>query len=562
MARIFLLFLVAAARFCLAQPAVSPHLKVAMRDGVRLCTTVFRPAAEGRFPAALLRTPYGKPAEINAGIRAFLECGLAVVVQDVRGRHDSEGVFRQYLQEQADGADTLSWIVRQPWSDGNVGMFGGSYVGIQQYRVALAGHPALKALAVSVAGWDEYLDRFYSRGGAFKLGHRLQWIAENYRKPDRPIPDFELLVRHLPLRTADRFATGATLDFFQAAISHPTYDDYWSSLSTRLQADRIRIPVHIATGWYDNFAESDLEMFASLRARGVPARIVVGPWGHNLSASMPEADFGPEARVPVRSLEVEWLSAHLRRNGAQPKPGLRYFLIGANVWLESGRWPVEGMTPTPFYLTSRKSARTSAGDGALLASPTWRSRSDRFMYDPASPVPTRGGAVCCNLRRFPWGPMDQGAVESRSDVLVYSTPPLKENLRVTGPVSAVLYVSTDAPDTDFTAKLVDVYPDGSTRILCDGILRLRYREGLDRAVPYKPNTIVKITVPAGVTANEFAAGHRIRLEVSSSNFPRFDRNPNTGGPVASETQFRKAVQTVHHGRRHPSHLLLPVIPVR
>jgi putative CocE/NonD family hydrolase len=562
MARLAFVLGLFAAPLGLAQTGALAHVKVAMRDGVRLCTTVFRPAAEGKSPAALLRTPYGKPAEINDGLRAFLGRGLAVVVQDVRGRHDSEGVFRQYLQEPADGEDTLSWIARQPWSDGNVGMFGGSYVGIQQYRIALTGHPALKALAVSVAGWDEYFDRFYSRGGAFKPGHRLQWIAENYRKPDHPMPDFESLVRRLPLRSADRFATGVTLDFFQAALDHPAYDDYWSKLSTRLQAERIRIPVHIATGWYDNFAESDLETFAALRARGVPARIVVGPWGHNLSAAMPEADFGPQASLPVRSLEAEWLTAQLRRAGGTPRPGLHYFLMGANEWLDADTWPLEALKPTPYYLASRTSARTSSGDGALTPAPPRRAGSDRFMYDPASPVPTRGGAVCCNPRRFPWGPLDQSALETRPDVLVYTSPPLKEELRVAGPVSAVLYAATDAPDTDFTAKLVDVHPDGTARILCDGILRLRYREGLDRAVAYKPGSIVQITIPAGVTANVFRAGHRIRLDVSSSNFPRFDRNPNTGGAIAAETSFRRAIQEVHHGRRRPSHILLPVIAAR
>jgi hypothetical protein len=562
MARLLVLAAALGALLLAAEPAVIPHAKVVMRDGVRLCAMVYRPSAEGRFPVALLRTPYGKPQALTEGIRRFLERGFAVVVQDVRGRHDSEGVFRQYLQEQPDGEDTLTWIARQPWSDGRVGMYGGSYSGILQYRAALSGHPALKALAVSVAGWDEYVDRFYSRGGAFKPGHRLQWLAENFRLPERPIPPFDALVRHLPPRTADRFATGQTLDFYQAAMRHPFYDDYWRSLSTRLQVDRLRIPVHIATGWYDNFAESDLELYAALRDRNVPARIIVGPWGHNLSPSMPEADFGPQARVLIRPLEVEWFSAQIRRNAAAPRPAVRYFLMGANEWLESDRWPLASMQLKPFYFSSGKSARGLAGDGTLIETPARRTRSDRFVFDPANPVPTRGGAVCCNLRRFPWGPFDQRPVESRPDVLVYTSPPLRDGLQVTGPVAAVLFVSTDAPDTDFTAKLVDVYPDGAARILCDGLLRLRYREGIDHVAAYKPKSTVRITIPAGVTANYFRPGHRIRVEVSSSNFPRFDRNTNTGGLIASETGFRVANQTVHHGRKHPSHILLPVIPAR
>lgn len=551
--------LAAAAGLVCAQPVVQLHVRIPMRDGVRLCTNVFRPGLQGRYPAVLHRTPYRKASQLSAGLRMFLERGYAVVTQDVRGRYDSEGEFRQVLQEEQDAADTIAWITRQAWSDGKVAMFGGSYVGIVQWRAALSGHPALKAIAPAVSGGDEYFDRYYSRGGAFRLAHRLRWIAENFKPPNRPAADFQKMITFLPLGRADRLVAGRTLDFFQEAMAHPSYDAYWRARSTLLRADRVRPAVLIEAGWYDVFLPSDIAMWKALRARGHPARLIIGPWGHNLNPDMPEADFGPSAALPLRRMEIDWFDAWLRHSAPPAPSAVLYFLMGANEWRETRVWPPEDTEPQAFFLDSGGQANSLHGDGRLLATTPAEAAADRYDYDPRKAVPTRGGANCCNFLVMPWGPLDQRPVEGRRDVLVYTSEPLREPLEIAGPVSAVLHVSSSAPDTDFTAKLVDVAPDGRARILAEGLTRLRYREGVERAAIYRPGTVVEVEVDLGATAFLFGRGHAVRLEVSSSNFPKFDRNLNTGRLQAWETQMRVARQTVHHGPERPSRLVLPVV---
>jgi putative CocE/NonD family hydrolase len=534
-----------------------------MRDGIDLAANVFRPEGTGRVPTILIRTPYGKGSDLRPNYRAFVEHGYAVVIEDVRGRYKSEGIFDPLRQEVADGEDTLSWIAHQEWSNQRVGMTGASYLGIAQWKAALSASPYLKAIFPIVAGDDEYFDRFYSRGGAFKLGHRLEWISENLKSPGFK-PDFDRFVLEVPLRLADRLATGHSIDFFQKALDHPSYDAFWKSISTREQLDRVHVPVFAAAGWYDNFAESDLEAFSILRHKGRPCRIIVGPWPHDLFYRFASVDFGPDSRAPLRQLQLDWFDHWLEepgagRDAAATDPPLRIFVMGVNRWRDEREWPLARAVATQFFLASHGNANTLGGDGRLETRRPRRGTPDRFVYDPADPVPTAGGAVCCNPMRIPWGPKDQRDVERRRDVLVYTTAPLKRPIEVTGPVRVILYVSTDAPDTDFTAKLVDVSPDGSAINLCDGLLRLRYRDSLERPVLAQPGQVYPVTIDAGVTSNEFRKGHRIRLEVSSSNFPHYDRNPNTGRPVADEKEMRRAWQTVYHERLRPSYVLLPVI---
>ena len=543
-----------------APDAISTILDVAvpMRDGVRLSANVFRPEAPGRYPTILVRTPYGKGSAIPPNYAPFVERGYAVAIQDVRGRYRSEGVFRPLEQEPADGGDTLDWIARQPWSDGKIGMLGGSYLGIVQWKVAVLNNPHLKAIFPSVSGCDDYVDRFYSPGGAMKLGQRLLWMSENLRAP-RFHPDFAKFVLHLPLRTADVAATGQTSSMFQEAVAHPAYDSFWKSISVREQLDKIRVPVFSVGGWFDNFVESDLRAFERLRGNSGVHRILIGPWPHNMAARLDGVDFGPDADVPMRGIEMQWFDQFLKGKDTPllSQPPVRIFVMGVNRWREERDWPPRAH-PERFYLESRGRANTLAGDGQLgLRAPG--GPADRFVFDPLDPVPTVGGAVCCNPKVFPWGPRDQRSVEQRRDVLVYTTDPLRGDVEVIGPVRVVLYAATSARDTDFTAKLVDVLPDGRAQNLTDGILRLRYRQSLEKPELARPGEIYKLTIDAGVTGNVFRKGHRIRIEISSSNFPRFDRNPNTGGPIADATDLRKATQTVYHDARRPSYLLLPVL---
>jgi putative CocE/NonD family hydrolase len=541
-------------------------VRIRMRDGVELSANIFRPVGAARVPTILVRTPYDKGDDLTPNYRPFVVHGYAVVLQDVRGRYDSQGVFQPLRQEAADSEDTLNWIARQSWSNRRIGMMGGSYLGIVQWKSALLNNPYLKAIFPVVAGCDDYFDRFYSAGGALKLGQRLEWMSENLRAPDFAKPDFGRFVLNLPVRASDRLATGRTVDFYQRALDHPAYDSFWKNLSTREKIERIRVPVFSAGGWYDNFVESDLEAFRLMRKNGRIHRILIGPWPHNMSYSFPGVNFGPEGKLPILGLQLQWFDYWLKAEpGANSHPSVanppaRIFVMGANRWRDEQEWPLSRARLTSFYLASRGRANSLDGDGRLQWGQPRGDRPDQYVYDPANPAPTAGGAVCCNPRVFPWGPFDQRAVERRRDVLVYTSSPLKRPLEVTGLIRVVLYVSTSQPDTDFAAKLVDVFPDGRAINLTDGILRLRYRESLEKPVLAHPGQVYPITIDAGVTSNQFGRGHRIRLEVSSSNFPRFDRNPNTGRPVADEKELRRAAQTIFHDRQRPSHILLPVVP--
>ena len=541
-------------------PIKALHLRIPMRDGVQLAANVFRPGDAARVPTILVRTPYGKGEDITPHYEAFVQRGYAIVVEDVRGRYESEGVFKPLEQEGKDGYDTIDWIARQPWSDGKVGMMGGSYLGIVQWKAALTNNPHLKAIFPVVSGDDDYRDRFYSPGGAMKIGNRLNWMADNLRTPGY-LPDFNRFIWHLPVRNADVAATGQVSDMFQDAVNHPAFDHFWKSISTREKLARIKVPVFAAGGWYDNFAESDLQAYTVLRRNSNVNRILIGPWAHNMSYKFQNVDFGPHSSVSLRTLQLEWFDQWLkaRDTALLSKPPVRVFLMGANRWMEEREWPPARAKMTPFYLESHKAANTLNGTGTLAARPARSQAPDTFVFDPRNPVPTRGGAVCCNPKIFPWGPMDQRPVERRQDVLVYSTAPLKKSVEVVGPIKVILYVTTSARDTDFTAKLVDVLPGGEARNLTDGILRMRYRDSLETPQLAKPGEVYKLTIEAGPTANLFEKGHRIRLEISSSNFPRFDRNPNTGAPVAEETRLLKATQTVYHDRLRPSQLVLPVV---
>jgi putative CocE/NonD family hydrolase len=542
-------------------PFVRTEVSIPMRDGVHLAANLNRPEGAGRLPTILIRTPYDKGVDLHPNFQAFVDHGFNVLIQDVRGRYASEGVFAPLTQEPNDGQDTLNWIASQPWSDGKVGMIGGSYLGFVQWQAAALNNPHLLAIFPVVSGDDDYRDRMYSPGGAMKWGHRLEWVAENMVEPGYEPPPFQKFIWTLPLRQADRLITGRSTRLLETAFDHPAYDAFWKSLSTREKLKEIRTPVFSVGGWYDNYVEGDLDAFSTLHKHSAVDRIIIGPWPHNMSQGFTTVDYGPAARLPLRRAQMQWFDHWLKdpKIPLDPSPPVKIFVMGINQWRNENDWPLERAILSAFYLDGGGHANSIKGDGILT--PRYKtSAQDHFVYDPRNPVPTMGGAVCCNPKVFPWGPMDQRPVENRRDVLVYSTPPLTEDTEVTGPISLVLFASTSAPDTDFTGKLVDVYPDGRAINLTDGILRARYRNGLDKPKLLKSAEPARYTIDLGVTSNVFKKGHRIRLEVSSSNFPRFDRNPNTGRAIADEPQLIKAQQTVYHSVRRRSYLLLPVIP--
>ena len=542
-------------------------IAIPMRDGVHLAADLFLPHGGGRWPTVLIRTPYNRKAATFTGYRFFARRGYAVIVQDVRGCFGSQGVFNPPAQEGPDGNDTINWIAEQAWSNGRVAMVGSSYLGITQWWAAIQDNPHLITISPMNSGDDEYIDRFYSAGGALQIGHRLLWMAENLTPPSHVRPLFSSYIGHLPLRTADVAASGIVLPGWRAALAHPSDDSYWRNLSIREQIRRVTIPVLSLGGWFDAYAESDLDAFSRLSKRHQPIETWIGPWGHNPGWKFATRDFGPQASISIRLKQADWFDRWLKKTpGSEPLesqpplPLLHVFVMGPNIWREEHEWPLARTRYTPIYLSSDGHANSVSGDGFLRWQPMKKSPPDSFTYDPKNPVPTVGGAICCDPILLTPGPLDQRQVETRSDVLVYTSPPLAEDMEITGPVRVVLYVSTSANDTDYTAKLVDVEPDGRPLLVTDGLQRLRYRLSLDQPVFVKRNTAYQISVNAGVTSWVFSAGHRIRLEVSSSNFPRFDRNLNSFRPNADETKMTKAKQTVLHEKGYPSAIILPIIP--
>jgi hypothetical protein len=546
-----------------------------MRDGIHLVADVYLPdandrsaggsAATARRPAVLIRTPYSRKARSIRSYLYFLRQGYAVVVEDVRGRYASGGIFGALDQEGPDGSDTIDWIAEQPWSNGRVAMAGSSYLGIVQWWAAVQNNAHLDAISTMCSGDDEYLDRYYSNGGAMQVGHRLLWLSQNRTPRFQPRPLFERYIRHLPLRTADMAASGLVLPEWQHALDHPSYDSFWKRLSIRDQIAHVRVPVLSLGGWFDTYAESDLDAFSRLADQHKTVETWIGPWAHSPAVRFPTRDFGPESAIPIRRMQSEWferwLSTPPRAQRIEAyRPSLHIFVMGPDIWREEHEWPLARTRYTLLYLNSGSRANTVQGDGTLQWGPAGESGPDTFIYDPKNPVPTMGGAVCCDPSVLPPGPLDQVSVEKRPDVLVYTSPVLNRDIEVTGPIRVILYISTSVNDTDFTAKLVDVEPNGRSLIVTDGIQRLRYRLSLLDPVFVKRNTPYQINIDAGVTSYVFSRGHRLRLEVSSSNFPRFDRNLNSTQANGDQKRIIKARQSVFHDSRYSSTIVLPVIP--
>jgi predicted acyl esterase len=536
-------------------------VSIPMRDGVRLAADLFLPGP-GRWPTVLVMTPYDRNTTANRSYRYFLSRGYAVMVEDLRGRYGSRGVFGPVTQAGPDGNDTLDWIAAQAWSNGRVATVGSSYLGLVQWWAALEDNPHLLAIAPMNSGDDEYTDRYYSLGGAVQLGHRLLWLAENENLKGRPLPTPGTYLWHLPVRTSDLVATGTSVAFWRSAIDHPSYDAYWKQRSVRQKLDQLNVPVLSMGGWFDAYAESDLDAFSRLALKRKSIETWIGPWGHNPGLKFPTVDFGVHANIGIRGKQADWFDTWLKQNagaGIHEPPLLHIFVMGPNVWRDEHEWPLARTHYTPLYLTSSGNANSSAGTGFLRWHPVRNAQPDGFTYDPKTPVPTVGGSVCCDPKVFPPGPLNQAEVERRPDVLVYTSAPLNDEIEVTGPVRTILYVSTSGNDTDFTAKLVDVEPDGRPLLVTDGIQRLRYRLSLDKPVFVKQDQAYQISVDCGVTSHVFFRGHRIRLEVSSSNFPRFDRSLNSTGLNSQQIKLAKARQTVFHEKGYPSAIILPVI---
>lgn len=555
----------------LAQKAFK-NLYVITSDGDSLATDVYLPEGEGPFPVILLRTPYDKTHRQYGPL--FNARGYAFVVQDVRGRFQSTGQFRAWIDEKMDGYETLSWIEKQPWSDGKVGFLGSSYSGYAAMQVAPQNHPALKAIVNNSGPGDMYTVIF--PGGAFHNTAILPWtmaFTHNRTVNFPPYPSglsINDLARNRPLNDG-LMKSGYKGVFWNYLLNHQSKDVYWDQINLS-QPESIDIPVLHVTGWYDFICTSALDSYLSIAkgqsARNMPVNqeLVIGPWIHddmiNGRTRTGDVDFGENVKVGLEAhytQAINFFDKYLKDDKGQvAENSVEFFEIGSNKWFNEKTWPET--EEWDLFLSSQSGANSTAGDGRLIEKPMTATVTDEFVFDPDQPLPTLGGA---NIH-FPFfGPIqgikDQTALEKRDDILVYTTDPLKEDLRIFGKIKAELFVSTSARDADFTAKIVEVKPDGKANIIQEGIRRLKFAKNYRHASLVEPNTVVALEIDMGYISMRIDAGSKIRIEISGSNFPKYALNPGNGKDAMLSSEFSKARQTVYMSKDKPSKVIIPVI---
>lgn len=555
------------------------------RDGVTLRSDIYRPRDPGRFPVILMRTPYDKSVGWAAGPAYQMAThGYVVIVQDVRGRYTSEGDWYPFRHESDDGYDAVEWAAALPFSNGKVGMMGASYVGATQMLAAIARPPHLAGICPAVTasnyhdGWTYQsgaLEQWFDQNWTTQLATNTLWrlIAKdtNALVPARSLPLARYPVFNYASLPSGAEATAQLAPYYLDWLAHPDYDSYWKPWSIEEHFPEIQVPALHVGGWYDIFLAGTLRNYMGIKAHGGTEaarngqRLLVQIGGHaGFGRRIGDLEFGGEAlKFPYAQVVIDWYDYLFKgvpnEFAARDKP-VEVFVMGANRYRAESDWPPPEAKQMRYYLHSGGSANSLRGDGELSLSRPKKESPDKFTYDPANPVPTIGGSLCCDAEHYEPGPRDQRSGENRDDVLVYSTPALAEDVEVTGPVTLEVWVKSTAVDTDFTAKLVDVSPGGFAVDLTDGILRMRYRDSPEKAELMNPGQVYKIVVDLWATSNVFEKGHAIRLDLSSSNFPRFDRNLNTGAEQATSREFVSASNTILHDAEHPSALVLPIIP--
>ncbi len=537
-----------------------------MRDGVVLRADVLKPEGSGRYPAILLRTPYGKVYEWrdSFAIRAA-RAGYVVIAQDVRGRYASEGVFRPYHQEGEDGYDTVEWVASLPYVSGKVGMAGLSYPGAVQWLAAMEKPPHLVTITPLMCFSNAR--HFFFTGGAWDLSW-ISWFYLNIAPDARarsglpgPKTDVEVdelwekhreeWLRFLPLSELPSLRDSAPA--YYDWLAHPEDGAYWDFANVEARHENIEIPALNLSGWHDEGygPAGAIRNYQGTRKNG--SRLVIGPWRHGTPrldrTREGELDFGVNAGLDHDALLLRWFDFHLKgeRNGLDSEKPVSIFVMGENAWREEEDWPLARRVERPYYLRS--------GGKLSLEPPEADERPDTFTYDPLDPVVDPHGGV--------QGPYDQSPLESRKDVLAFETEPLEKGVEVTGQVEVELFVASSAKDTDFVVRLLDVHPDGRAFNLMSPtveVIRARYRGGEHRVQLLEPGEVVPLRLERLVTSNFFRAGHRIRIHVTSSLFPHFDRNLNTGEPIGKSSRTEVARQEIHHSASHPSRIVLPVIP--
>lgn len=585
------------------QITVDFDVPATMRDGVLLRANIYRPVGEGRWPVLLTRLPYGKDLPGAAGfldVMGAARRGYVVIIQDTRGRFASEGAWEPMRNEALDGVDTIAWAAQLPYSNGEVGMFGASYFGFTQWAAAINNPPALKVIVPYIA-WNDPLNGVTFRGGALELGTTASWqllmgINELMRRhmvnPDPSQLGMSIYgwshavdtlgpqgYWSLPLKDFAPLKFKDIASAFFDPIDKPINRELMEPMTILGKHEQVTVPSFNIGGWYDIFLHDTIDNFRIMRENGSTpearqSKLLIGPWVHGGSTNpVGEKNFG-FASTPalinlqsdVISMQLRWFDHFLKAEdtGVVAEAPIKIFVMGANRWRDEQEWPLARANETRYYLHSAGQANTLTGDGSLSTTAPAEEYIDRYDYDPAHPVITCGGALLMTPEYRP-GVFDQRPTEQRPDVLVYTTPVLEQDVEVTGPISVHLWASSSAPDTDFVARLVDVYPDGYAHNLTDGIIRARYRDFSHGAEPslIEPDKAYAYDIDLWATSNLFQKGHHIRLDITSSNFPRWDRNPNTGHDFGTDGQQDLVVarQTILHDAEHASYVTLPIIPL-
>lgn len=551
------LTIVVAQVFAQSSLIVKRNLRVKLSDGVYLAGDLYLPDSIGAHPVILIRTPYAKSPLKNWG-QYFSQHGFAVFVQDVRGKFSSEGDFMPFVNEKSDGLETLNWITAQAWCNGKVGGFGSSYLAFTALVLSDSGHPAYQAV-FSTSGWVRP-QRMTAPGGAMHLGVSLPWLLfeESQRNPNMPVYDINQLFWVLPVSQALKSIGIESNSFQEETNSFVTVNDDFNY-------SKAKVPVFHVSGSFDFIRDATMEAYLQTEA---DKRLILGPWVHNQEYTtireVGDEDFGPTSVLghdETLRLAAAWFGYQLHGNRSLlvNQPMARVFVMFANTWLEFDEFPPRQAVNRTFYFHAEKSANSIEGDGRL--SPQLKkggSAYSQFAYDPQNPVPTRGGA---NFHFYPenLGIREQNEIEKRKDVLVFTSPPFDENTISIGRSFVNLLASTDAVDTDFTAKLVLVDEAGKAKNICDGIVRARYREGLHKPAMLKPGKMYAFEIDLGYNAFMIKRGEQLRVEISSSNFPKFNRNLNVEEEPFTATRMKVANQKIYHDGRNISAIVLPVL---
>ncbi|NQW21277.1 MAG: CocE/NonD family hydrolase [Chloroflexi bacterium] len=568
---------------------IERNIEVPMRDGTILRADVWRPDFDGEFPVLIERTPYNKGTSSESNLKAgefYGSHGYVTVVQDVRGRFASDGEFYPFRDDgdgvNQDGFDTVEWVAEQPWSNGKIGTIGGSYSGATQYRMLSTQPPHLVAQFVRQSSAD-YYDEWVYRGGAFEHGFNVMWTLKHtatnarklapdgrenaiYERVNEASNEYPKWLEHSPISPLLPIAD--LHDWFGEWMDHPNHDDYWEEFSNARSHDRVKVPVHHFGSWFDCFLIGTIRNYEGMRSKAATPqartgqRMTIGPWVHNPSpGDMREAgevDFGEQAIVGWFETRLRWFDHWLKgiENGVDSDKPVKLFAMGINKWREFDDWPPIGAKYTPFYLSPGKSGTVNSLNDGVLATEKpdlFGEVFDEYDSDPANPIRSFGGGHLGDNN----GPRDQRGYED--NVLTYTTNVLGEPLDVTGPVKAVLHASSSALDTDWVVRITDVHPDGTSMLVCDGILRARFKDSFEKPIALVPHMPMEFVVDLWATSYVFQQGHRLRVAISSSSFPRWGRNWQTGRNNAHETSGIVAHNRVFRDEIRPSHVILPLL---